>query len=156
MMNTVYYKRMFTILFLLATVVDSRAQSTEDSVKKVISTTFIAMKESDTVLLKTCFTEDALLQTFAPVAGGKMGIVTETVSGFAKNIAALPKGMADEQVVFKTIQIDGNMAAVWAPFKLYFNGKFYSCGVNNIQLVRLNNEWKIQYILDTRRKNNCE
>jgi len=107
-------------------------------------------------LVKSCFTETAVLQTFGKDKEGKINITTDTPSDFAKIIATIPAGAADEQIVFKDMKIDGPMAAVWTPFKLYFNGKFYSCGVNSFQLVRLNNEWKIQYILDTRRKNNCE
>lgn len=48
------------------------------------------------------------------------------------------------------------MAAVWTPFKLYLDSKFYSCGVNSFQLVKLDGEWKIQYILDTKRICNCD
>lgn len=114
------------------------------------------MKNSDTVLLKTCFTETAVLQTFGRSKEGKAIVSTQTVSDFAKMVASIPAGAADEQIVFKDLKIDGAMAAVWTPFKLYFNGKFYSCGVNSFQVARLNGEWKIQYILDTRRKNNCE
>lgn len=64
--------------------------------------------------------------------------------------------VADEQIVFKDLKIDGPMAAVWTSFKLYFDGNFYSCGVNTFQLVKLAGEWKIQYILDTKRTSNCD
>ena len=148
-----------TFLFLLLLITAGsavHAQTATDSIKAVINKMFTGMKESDTMLVKTCFTEGAILQTFAKNKQGETIITTETVSDFAKIIATIPKGAADEQIVFKDLKIDGPMAAVWTPFKLYFNGKFYSCGVNSFQLVRLNGEWKIQYILDTRRKNNCE
>ena len=148
-----------TFLFLLLLITAGsavHAQTATDSVKSVINKMFTGMKESDTMLVKTCFTEGAILQTFAKNKQGETIITTETVSDFAKIIATIPKGAADEQIVFKDLKIDGPMAAVWTPFKLYFNGKFYSCGVNSFQLVRINDEWKIQYILDTRRKNNCE
>ena len=102
------------------------------------------------------FCQGAVLQTFSKNKAGEIIITTDSVDDFCKIIATIPKGAADEQIVFKDIKIDGAMAAVWAPFKLYFNGKFYSCGVNSFQLVRLNMEWKILYILDTRRKDNCE
>lgn len=132
------------------------AQSTQDSIKAVINKMFIGMNESDSNMVKSCFADGAFLQTFSKNKEGKTVVKTETVSDFAKMVSSIPKGAADEQVVFKDIKIDGDMAAAWIPFKLYFNGKFYSCGVNSFQLVRLNNEWKIQYILDTRRKDNCE
>ena len=147
------------LLLLLSTLVTGSvtyAQNAEDSIKAVINKMFTGMKNSDTVLVKSCFTETAFMQTFEKNKEGKTIITTDTPSDFAKIIATIPAGAADEQIVFKDLKIDGPMAAVWAPFKLYFNGKFYSCGVNSFQLVRLNNEWKIQYILDTRRRNNCE
>lgn len=132
------------------------AQNAEDSIKAVINKMFTGMKNSDTVMVKSCFTETAIMQTFSKNKEGKTIITTETPGDFAKIIATIPAGAADEQIVFKDLKIDGPMAAVWTPFKLYFNGQFYSCGVNSFQLVRLSNEWKIQYILDTRRKKNCE
>lgn len=131
------------------------AQAPEDSVKAVIDLMFTGMRESDTVKVKSCFTESAFLQTFTRTKEGKVEIKTDKVSDFCSAIAGIPKGAADERVVYKDIKIDGNMASVWAPFKLYFNGNFYSCGVNSIQMVRLNGEWKIQYIIDTRKKDNC-
>jgi hypothetical protein len=149
----------FFLLLLLSTVIAGSAgyaQTAEDSIKTVINTMFTGMKNSDTALVKSCFSETAIMQTFGKDKDGKTIITTDSPGDFAEIIATIPAGAADEQIVFKDIKIDGSMAAVWTPFKLYFNGKFYSCGVNSFQLVRLNNEWKIQYILDTRRKKDCE
>ena len=149
----------YLLLLLLLIVITGNAayaQNAEDSIKAVINKMFTGMKNSDTVMVKECFTSTAFMQTFGKDKEGKTIITTNTPSDFAKIIATIPAGAADEQIVFKDLKIDGPMAAVWTPFKLYFNGKFYSCGVNSFQLVRLNNEWKIQYILDTRRKNNCD
>ena len=150
------HKSAFLLLITTFIAGSVSAQTAEDSIKAVINKMFLGMKDSDTVMVKSCFTESAVLQTFGKNKEGKTIITTETPGDFAKIIATIPKGAADEQIVFKDLKIDGPMAAVWTPFKLYFNGKFYSCGVNSFQLVRLNNEWKIQYILDTRRKTNCE
>ena len=149
----------FFLLLLLLTLITASAtyaQNAEDSIKAVINKMFTGMKNSDTAMVKECFTETAFMQTFGKNKEGKTIITTDTPSDFAKIIATIPAGAANEQIVFKDLKIDGPMAAVWTPFKLYFNGKFYSCGVNSFQLVRIDNVWKIQYILDTRRKNNCE
>jgi len=147
----------YVLLFLLMITASSlHAQTATDSIKAVINKMFLGMKNSDTALVTSCFTETAVMQTFGRDKAGNTIITTDRPGDFAKVIATIPAGAADEQIVFKDLKIDGPMAAVWTPFKLYFNGKFYSCGVNSFQLVRLNNEWKIQYILDTRRKDNCE
>jgi hypothetical protein len=145
------FNKLIIIFLLTASATTANAQTAEDSIKAVINKTFVGMKNGDTNLIKSCFTEGAILQTFMRQKDGKMGLTKESVSDFCKAIASIPKGtVADEQVVFEQIKIDGRMAAVWTPFKLYFNGKFYSCGVNSFQLVKLDDEWKIQYIIDTR------
>ncbi|HNA01067.1 MAG TPA: hypothetical protein PLN49_09415, partial [Ferruginibacter sp.] len=68
----------------------------------------------------------------------------------------LPKDAADERITFDVVRVDGALAIAWTPYKFYFNGKFSHCGVNSFQLVRFNGEWKIQYLIDTRRKAGCE
>ncbi|HSK12508.1 MAG TPA: nuclear transport factor 2 family protein [Phnomibacter sp.] len=131
------------------------AQQPEENIRQVILELFKAMKESDTATLRSCFSETAFLQTFSRPVNGEQGITTQTVSDFCKAVAQMPPGTADERVVFRQILVDGNMASVWTPFKLYINGQYYSCGVNSIQMVRTNGQWKIQYLIDTRRKDNC-
>jgi len=131
------------------------AQSATDSIKMVIDEMFTGMKEGDTLKVKSCFSETAFMQTFSRSKDGVVDITTQNASDFCKAIASMPRGAAEEKVVYKDINVDGAMASVWAPFKLYFNGNFYSCGVNSIQMARLNGQWKIQYIIDTRRNDNC-
>lgn len=151
--------RKFFLLLMLSTVITVNgiyAQNAGDSIKAVINKLFTGMKNSDSLMVRSCFSETALMQTFSKNKAGITVITTDSPGDFAKMVASMPAGAADERIVFKDLKIDGPMAAVWTPFKLYFNGQFYSCGVNSFQLVRLNNEWKIQYILDTRRNKDCE
>ncbi len=84
-----------------------------------------------------------------------MYVRKENISDFAKQISTLPKGAADEKITFDIVKVDADLASVWTPYQFYFNNKFSHCGVNSFQLVRINGEWKIQYIIDTRRKDNC-
>lgn len=123
-------------------------------IKQTINNMFLAMKNSDTVLLKSCFTNSVILQIIA-VKNEKVEVKNEAIEKFLKSIAGLPKGHADEQISFETIKVDGNLASVWTPYQFFFNGKFSHCGVNSFQLVKTQKSWKIQYIIDTRRKNNC-
>ena len=70
-------------------------------------------------------------------------------------MAKTVKNSLEERITFSSIHIDGNLASVWTPYQFYFQGKFSHCGVNSFQMVKENGEWKIQYIIDTRRKDNC-
>lgn len=148
----------FILLFLLATVISSAtyAQTAEDSVKAVVNNLFTAMKNGDAILLKTVFADSAILQTIVNTKSGKTIIRNDEVAGFIEFVGKQARGAADEQISFGAIKIDGDLASVWTPYKFYYNGAFSHCGVNSFQLVRLNNQWKIQYLIDTRRKNNCE
>jgi hypothetical protein len=132
------------------------AQSAEDSVKTAINRMFNAMRNSDSAELVNSFSETAVLQTISRNKEGKLIVRTENVSGFGSNISKLSKGDADERITFSALHIDGPMASVWTPYEFYFKGNFSHCGVNSFQLVRIDGIWKIQYIIDTRRKSDCK
>ncbi len=132
------------------------AQSAEDSVKSVVNTMFSAMKNADPQLLKTVFADSAVLQTIARNKEGQTVVVNETVAEFVDFIGQVKKDSADERISFETIRIDGPLAIVWTPYNFYYNGKFSHCGVNSFQLVRFGNNWKIQYLVDTRRRAGCK
>ena len=133
-----------------------KAQTAEDSVRAAVNKLFDAMIKSDATLLKSAFADSAILQTISRTKEGKIFIQNETIEAFAVSISKLAKGDADERIVYDVVKIDGPLAIVWTPYKFYYKGNFSHCGVNSFQLVKLNGEWKIQYLIDTRRKVNCE
>lgn len=148
-------KLVFTFLLLSLALSINAQSNAQDSVKQVINNMFKAMLNADSAGIVNCFTEDAIMQTFAKNKEGRVTVKSNTVLDFAIQISKLPKDSADEQIVFESIKVDGPMASVWTPYKLYFNKRFLHCGVNHFVLVRLNGIWKIQYIIDTRRKQGC-
>src|SRR5215813_3785769 len=148
-----------TLMLLLAMILLTKyldAQTTEDSVKAVVKKLFEGMKNSDAQMIQSVFADSAILQSIGKDKEGKVVLENEKVAEFAKIISGLKKGAADEQIVFESVKIDGPLAAVWAPYKFYFEGKFSHCGVDSFQLVFVNGQWKIQYLVDTRRKQPCD
>ena len=131
------------------------AQPAEDSVKAVIKKMFTAMKNADPIALKSCFADSMILQTIAINKEGNLIIRNENPADFLNFISKELPGNADERVSFETIKTDGMLAMAWTPYTFYYIGQFSHCGVNSFQLVRLKGEWKIQYIIDTRRKQDC-
>jgi hypothetical protein len=147
------------ILFLLTALVffysAANSQTAEDSVKAAVNQLFNGMKNADAAMIRSSFADSAILQTIARDKEGKTVIQNESVADFANFISTVKKGAADEQIVFETIKIDGPLAMAWTPYKFYFDGNFSHCGVDCFQLVRINGAWKIQYLIDTRRKQPC-
>jgi len=148
-------KSALVIVFILTNVFASRAQTTEDSIKAAVNLLFEGMKNSDAALIRNAFADSAVLQSIA-IKEGKTIIRDESVKDFSASISKIAKGDADERIQFETIKIDGPLALVWAPYKFYYKGQFSHCGVDSFQLVRINGVWKIQYLVDTRRKQPCD
>ncbi len=149
-------KTLILILVIVLLIKNSDAQTAEDSVKAVVKQLFDGMKNSNASTISNAFADSAILQSIGRNKEGKMVIHNDNIAEFAKSISELKKGAADEQIVFESIKIDGPLAIVWAPYKFYFEGKFSHCGVDSFQLVFINGQWKIQYLIDTRRKQPCE
>lgn len=134
----------------------SAAQTPEDSAKAVVNQLFTAMKNVDAAMLKDAFADSAVLQTIRRKPDGSFFVQNEKVSDFVASIGAAKKDSLDERITFETVRVDGPLAIVWTPYKFYYAGKFSHCGVNSFQLVRINGRWKIQFLIDTRRRQGCE
>jgi hypothetical protein len=126
-------------------------QTQHQEIEKPIRNLFTAMKNADSELLKSTFSDTAILQTIT-----KDGVKNEDIKDFIASIAKYSKDDLDERIAIEAIHTDGNLASVFTPYSFYFKGKFSHCGANSFQLVKQNNEWKIQYLIDTRRKENCK
>lgn len=143
--------KIVSLLFVLFCSQIFAQNSDEALIKATINGFFDGMKASDSVKISNAFTQNPILQSF-----GKKGEArTENFKEFLGNISKTGKGILDERIIFSKILIDGDLASVWTPYEFYYNGRFSHCGVNSFQLIKFNKEWKIQYIIDTRRKENC-
>jgi hypothetical protein len=136
------------IFFLLISSFSFAQNTSEKEIVKPIENLFNAMKSADSLGVKNAFSGSAIMQTF----GKNQEIRTDKVEDFAKQVGASQAGDLDERFTISKILVDGNMASVWVPYQFYYKGNFSHCGVNSFQLAKINNEWKIQYIIDTRRK----
>lgn len=138
------------LIFLLFLSSFCFGQKTEnDAIKESVENLFAGMKNADTVMIKSAFADNAILQTITKSDAVK----TEKLQDFLSSFSKLSKNDADEKIKFEAIHVDGNLASVFTPYEFYYKGKFSHCGANSFQLVKQNNVWKIQYLIDTRRTN---
>ena len=141
----------FTTVFSVSAQQVNVNESEQTAVKLVIQNMFTAMKNSDTVLLKTCFSPTAVFQTVASTSN-EVIVKNETVQNFINSISKQPAGSLDERIVFETVKTNKDLASVWTPYEFYFKDKYSHKGVNSFQLVKFKEGWKIQYLIDTRYK----
>jgi hypothetical protein len=148
------YRRL--ILFVLTVItVNASAQTHESEVKQVVNNLFAAMKKGDTAGIRNVFYATPLLQTVVKNQSGKTVILTEPLDSFLAAVGQPHKEVYDERINFDIIKIDADLAMVWAPYKFYLGDRLNHCGVDVFQLVHVVDQWKILYLVDTRRKN-CE
>ena len=147
-------KRIFIILTIINTT--TFAQNDEAAVKLAVSKLFEGMKKSDTAMIRAAFSSIPILQTVIKNREGKVSVETEPLDSFLVAISKPHTEIYDEQITFDVIKIDAELAIVWAPYKFYLGDKFSHCGVDSFQLIKINGEWKIQYLIDTRRRQGCD
>ena len=147
---------LFSLLIVLGfTQSFGQTKTKEDEVKATINMLFDGMRNADTTLLRKAFASQNTLETIARTKEGKFVVRRENVDNLIKGIAALHPEKYDERIVFTKILIDANLASVWTDYKFYVGDKFSHCGVNSFQLFKGEDGWKIRYLIDTRRKDNC-
>lgn len=149
-------KYFFIVLTVIVCGTATKAQTAEDSVKAVINNMFTGMKTADPELLKSTFADSMVLQTISRNKEGQLIVKNEDPAGFIDFIRKEAPGNADERITFDVVKVDGPLAIAWTPYNFYYKGQFSHCGVNSFQLVRFNGQWKIQYLIDTRRKQGCK
>ena len=135
---------LFSPLFLFG---QNQINKDEDQIKAIILNTFSAMKSVDSVALKSCFTEKAVLQISQIRPEGN--IVREVpIANFVKNVMTRKAGDMDERVLsWGPILVDHEIATAWVPYEFYLNGKFTHKGVDAFILVKVGEEFKIQTLL---------
>jgi hypothetical protein len=144
----------FFALSLLVSL-SASAQTEEEKVKAPILVLFDGMRKSDSSMIRAAFAPTAVLQTVAKNKEGVVSVRTDAVNDFVLSVTKPHTDIYDERITFEMIKIDADLATVWTPYKFYVGEKFSHCGVNSFQLVRINGAWKIQYIIDTRRREGC-
>lgn len=145
--RTLAFRFLLGVVFVVSTQ-SAMAQTTQDSIKQTVDRMFLGMKNADSAMVVGVFHPSAVLQTIF----GDGSIRTQGYTEMGAVIKKLKAGQLDERITYGSIQVDGNLASVWTPYRLYFDGNFMHCGANSFQLVRTNGAWKIVHLIDTRRK----
>jgi hypothetical protein len=148
----------FLITFLLLFSGYALAQDEEHSgIEQQIERFFEGFHQRDTMIIKETVAKGVILQTVSRTNTGGNEVRTESFSSFLKTIAGIPDSVKFKEVLIDyKIRVDGSMANAWTPYEFWLEEQFSHCGVNSFQLAKLEGEWKIIYLIDTRRKEDCD
>lgn len=143
-------------LLAISTLSVSAQEASEIGVKNTIETFFEGFHAQDSVQIKQVVADGILLQTIAKNEDKSDYVKKENFSLFLKSIVGIPANVKfQEKLTSFTIKIDGPMANAWVEYEFWLNDSFSHCGVNSFQLFKEGTKWKIIYLIDTRRKHDC-
>jgi hypothetical protein len=138
-----------TLLLLVCVCINTNAQTDKEKITSTLHTFFKGMLNADTALIRSTLTTTCILQTIVNKKDSTL-IRNESLQAFMASVAAAQPNDFDERITIKTIANDNFLATTWVPYTFYYKGILNHSGNNNFVLVKQNNTWLINYIIDTR------
>ena len=125
----------------------------EASVLAPINETFRALEAQDSAALLRHVYPEGRVTAVGTLPSGATGLRLSSWTEYAARMK--PGNGFKERITNPAIEIDGDVALVWAPFTIERDGKIVSCGYDHFDMVRQNNAWKIMNITFSSRTTGC-
>ena len=125
----------------------------EAGVLAPIDAMFNALEAGDGAALLRHVYPEGRVTAVGSLPSGTSGL---RLSSFAEYAARMkPGGGFRERITNPAIEIDGDVALVWAPFTIDRGGTIVSCGYDHFDMVRQAGAWKIMNITFSTRTTGC-
>ena len=126
--------------------------SEEQAVLAPIHQLFAAFEAGDSAGVIRVVYPDGRVTAVGTLRSG-IGLRQESWTQFAARLK--PGEGFRESISDPAIEIDGDIAMVWAPFVVRVGGKVSNCGVDHFDLIRENGVWKVMNISFSSRTTGC-
>lgn len=84
---------------------------------------------------------------------GASGVRQRSWTEFAAGVS--PQSSFLETISDAAVEVDGDVAMVWAPFVVRVGGKVSNCGFDHFDLVRENGAWRVMNLTFSSRVTGC-
>jgi hypothetical protein len=148
--------RRSTLAVLVALLAPASAGAQQNDTTAVMATLqrFVdGLRVKDTTAMKAELHPQARLTLLRPAPTGGVQVVVLDGPGFIR--AILPGPALDEPIRNAKVNIDADLATVWAEYQVRINGAVSHCGYDAFHLVRVGTAWKILNVSDTFRQQGC-
>lgn len=150
-----YNKTISAALLLIASLAGNAQQSHPEypAVKQVIDQFFESINMGNGELLASLEVEGARILNIREDSTGQYEFVERRWFG-VDNFNAdnrLTERYWDEQFL-----ISDNLAVFWAPYDFHINGDFSHCGIDVLNLIKIDGQWKIGHAMWTIQRPGCE
>ena len=124
----------------------------EQAVLASVQSLLASFKAGDSAaMLRSVYTDGRVTATGTRSSGS--GLRQQSWTQFAARIT--PQGAFQETITDPAVDVDGDVAMVWAPFVVRMGGKVANCGYDLFDLVRENGAWKVMNLTFSSRTTGC-
>jgi len=113
---------------------------------------FAAFEAGDSAAMLRVVHPDGRVTATGERASGS-GLRQMSWTQFAQRVT--PDARFSESISDPAVEVDGDVAMVWAPFVVRVNGKVSNCGFDHFDLVRENGAWKVMNLTFSSRLTGC-
>jgi len=124
------------------------------TVVSIIQGIFDALRNNDSTGLHSLFTDNAAFETVVSKNNSPVKI-HESKNEFIETIGKKRRQKWDERIGDYHLTISGNCAVCIMDYAFYLNDSLHHCGINNFELLKSGDRWKIDKITDTRQTTGC-
>jgi len=142
-------------LFLITSAVSNAQQSHPEyaAVKQVIDDFFESINTGNGALLASLEIEGAQIFNIREETAGEYEFVTRSWFD-EENFSAdtqLTERYWDEELLISDV-----LAVFWAPYDFHIDGEFSHCGIDVLNLMKVDDQWKIGHAMWTIQRPDCE
>lgn len=142
-------KRILLLLFLLQISSISFSQSIEEILKSKIALFFEGFHKKDSAIIHSVVLPNTILSTIE-LRNNETRQRNLDINIFYQILSKPSNDTLEEKIINYTFLIDEILATVWTEYEFYYNGKLIHTGVNIFTLMKIENDWKISQITDSR------
>lgn len=147
------------LLFCLTLAIPSMAAAQKNADElaalAVVQDLFKGMRTKDTALMRSLFEPGARLTGIRTRQDGTTVLQAISADQFIAIVGKDPRPDWTERAFDPKIQVEGTLAQIWAAYDFHFGQTFSHCGVDAVQLLKLNGKWLIVAIADTFQREGC-
>lgn len=152
-----FVRKLITLLAFSLIGQDLLGQSTTEdpAVMKPIHLLFEGMNKTDSAMVSKAFMPESTFVVISNAADGNPKLIKNNLKQFLISMGTPRKEVYSEPIWDVKIDIDGNMAQVWAKYAFYIGKQLHHCGVDTFQLLKTKDGWRIFHLAYTRQEKGC-
>lgn len=155
-LNFLFSRKGLLAIFLFSAIQCSSQYDDTSLIRETIELFFEGFHERNEDKIRSVLDDQAIFHSLNE--NGEVTLLrTTSADQFIKSVVSRAESPEwEERLHDYTIEVDGSIAQAWVTYSFWLGGGFSHCGVDAFNFYKSDKKWKISYLIDSRRKENCD